>query len=130
MKKLHSNASFEKILADYKKDPSVDTLKAVFGIFELLATNIIKYFVKGLVVEEVFKNKKEIIRELVCVAFLKINRYDPEKGRAFNYFTTIMLGWLRQVYRTKKNYAELKVKYAKKLANNRSREQKVYCIRK
>jgi len=107
MEKL--NSSLEKIIADYKSEPDVDTLKAVFDAFELLANNIFKYFVQhSKVAKEVFKNKSKIIRELVCVAFIKMQRYDPTKGRAFNFFTTIMLGWLRQIYRSKKDLRRIK----------------------
>lgn len=119
MPKLITSASLEKIICEYKQNPNVDSMKDVFDAFELLATNIVKYFLKGSkVITEVFKNKKATIRELVCVCFLKIERYDATKGKAFNFFTTIMLGWLRQVYRSKKSYAELKVQYAEKVKNS------------
>jgi hypothetical protein len=115
MKKL-SNTLFEKIIADYKAKPDVDTMAVLFEVFETLASNIVKYFIDGKL-GKIFK-KKETVRDLVCLSFLKMHRYDPDKGRAFNFFTTIMLGWLRQVYRSKKNYAELKAAYAKKVRNN------------
>jgi hypothetical protein len=127
-----TNAKLDQIIADYKTNPSVDTMLAAFDALELLATNIVKVMLAGKkndTFKEVFKNKKKVIRELVCFAFLKIDRYDPAKGKAFNFFTTIMLGWLRQVYRTKRNYAELKEKYKKYAEENRDTAtsgQKVY----
>jgi hypothetical protein len=120
-----TNLSLEKLIADHRENPSVDTLKSLFDVFELIAINIYKYFIKGSTVSEVFKNKKSTIRELVCICFLKMDRYKLGKGKAFNFFTTIMLGWLRQIYRTKKNYAELKVKYAEKIRNNKCRGKKL-----
>jgi len=119
--------SLEKIICEFKNNPNVDSMKDVFAAFETLATNIVKYFLKGnKVIEEVFKSKKDTIRELICVCFLKMDRYDATKGKAFNFFTTIMLGWLRQVYRSKKSYAELKVQYAEKIKNTENRRQKLH----
>lgn len=124
MKKLKSNTVLEKILADYKENPCVETMEKVFNAFWLLASNILEAIKFG--IEEAFKNKTHTIRRMVFFAFIKLPRYDPTKGRAFNFFTTIMLGWLRQEYRTSRNYAELKAKYAEKNRSSADREKKVY----
>ena len=121
MKKLKSNASFEKMIADYRENPTVDTMRAVFDAFWTLANNIFTA-VKFPGMEIAFKTKNSTIRDMVCLAFIKLPRYDATKGRAFNFFTTIMLGWLRQVYRTKRNYVELKAKYAKALESSENRK--------
>jgi hypothetical protein len=121
MKKL-TNAEIDQIISNHKINPSVDTMVAAFDAFELMATNIMKVMLVGEkdTFHKAFRNKRKTIRELVCIAFLKIERYDITKGKSFNYFTTIMLCWIRQIYRTRRN-AELKVKYAEKLKNSRSR---------
>lgn len=123
MKKLNS-ASFEKIIADYNEKLDVGTMAALFEAFETLGSTIMKYFINKKL-GRIFK-KRETVRELICVSFIKLPRYNPAKGRAFNYFTTIMLGWLRQVYRTKRNYAELKAKY-EKATNSTNPRKKLHC---
>ena len=45
------------------------------------------------------------------ICFEKINRFDPRKGKAFNYMTTCILNHFRQLYRSARNYNELKKRY-------------------
>ena len=42
-----------------------------------------------------------------------MEKFDPTKGKAFNYMTTCILNHFRQLWRTAKNYNELKKKYSK-----------------
>jgi DNA-directed RNA polymerase specialized sigma24 family protein len=51
------------------------------------------------------------VQEGVMICFEKIDRFDPKKGKAFNYMTTCVLNHFRQLYRTARNYNELKRKY-------------------
>lgn len=53
----------------------------------------------------------DAVQEGVMICFEKIDRFDPEKGKAFNYMTTCIYNHFRQLYRTAKNYSELKRKY-------------------
>lgn len=66
--------------------------------FDVLASAIVKY--------TRFKNigltRDEQIKELVQISFAKVNRFNPCKGKAFNYFTTVMINQLRQLYRKHK----------------------------
>lgn len=50
-------------------------------------------------------------QEGVMICFDKIDRFDPRKGKAFNYMTTCILNHFRQLYRAQRNYQELKRKY-------------------
>ena len=43
----------------------------------------------------------------VDVCLEKMERFNYEKGKAFNFFTTIILCYYRQVYRANKNLNEL-----------------------
>jgi len=43
--------------------------------------------------------KEDAMQECVIMGLDKVKRFDPEKGRAFNFFTTCMMGHLRQLYR-------------------------------
>lgn len=58
----------------------------------------------------------DAIQEGVLICFEKINRFDPRKGKAFNYMTTCILNHFRQLYRSARNYNELKRKYQNFLA--------------
>ncbi len=53
----------------------------------------------------------DAIQEGVLICFEKIDRFDPRKGKAFNYMTTCILNHLRQQYRSARNYNELKRRY-------------------
>jgi DNA-directed RNA polymerase specialized sigma subunit len=53
----------------------------------------------------------DAIQEGVLICFEKINRFDPRKGKAFNYMTTCILNHYRQLYRSARNYNELKKRY-------------------
>lgn len=79
--------------------------------FYTLAENIIKAFKFQLV------DKDDALQEGVMICFEKLHRFDPKLGRAFNFCTTIILNHYRQLYRTAKNYNELKSKYHKYLSD-------------
>ncbi|MEN6292597.1 MAG: sigma factor, partial [Methanobacterium sp.] len=53
----------------------------------------------------------DAIQEGVLICFEKINRFDSRKGKAFNYMTTCILNHYRQLYRSARNYSELKKRY-------------------
>jgi DNA-directed RNA polymerase specialized sigma24 family protein len=56
-------------------------------------------------------DQDDAVQEGVMICFEKIDRFDPKKGKAFNYMTTCILNHFRQLYRTARNYNELKRKY-------------------
>jgi hypothetical protein len=62
----------------------------------------------------------DAIQEGVMICFQKIDLFRPEKGKAFNYMTTCILNHYRQLYRTARNYNELKRKYHEFIANSES----------
>jgi len=128
MKNTLTEAKFHKIIREHKENPSVDTMGDAFECFWILANNILKYIkIKSFKHHKMaFKNKTNTMAHLVAFAFIKIERYNPDKGRAFSYFTTIMLSWLRQVYRTRTKYADLKAKYEEKIRNSGSEKEKVH----
>ena len=75
-------------------------------LFYPLAEEVVNYFGKFAACE-----RDDAIQECVLIAFEKLHRFDPEKGKAKNYFTTLMLSILRMTFRKSKNYVELKSKY-------------------
>lgn len=73
--------------------------------FYLLSENIVRYRKFNLI------DPDDAIQEGVMICFEKVDRFDPEKGKAFNYMTTCIINHFRQLYRTARNYNELKKKY-------------------
>lgn len=73
--------------------------------FYTLSENIVRYAKFNLI------DQDDAIQEGVMICFEKIDRFDPSKGKAFNYMTTCILNHFRQLYRTARNYNELKRKY-------------------
>jgi len=53
----------------------------------------------------------DAIQEGVMICFEKVDRFNPDFGKAFSYMTTCVLNHFRQLYRTARNYNELKKKY-------------------
>jgi len=65
-----------------------------------------------------FIDDDDAVQEGVVICFEKVDRFNPEyvgkngqKAKAFNYMTTCILNHFRQLYRTARNYQELKRKY-------------------
>lgn len=73
--------------------------------FYTLSENIVKYARFNLI------DADDAVQEGVMICFEKIDRFDPRKGKAFNYMTTCILNHFRQLYRTARNYNELKKRY-------------------
>jgi hypothetical protein len=82
-----------------------DIQKELAIAFYLLSENIVRYAKFNLI------DQDDAVQEGVMICFEKIDRFDPEKGKAFNYMTTCILNHFRQMYRTARNYNELKKKY-------------------
>lgn len=73
--------------------------------FYLLSENIANYAkFSGVDIDDA-------IQEGVLICFQKIDLFDPRKGKAFNYMTTCVLNHFRQLYRSARNYNELKKRY-------------------
>ena len=93
-------SEYEQVRRDFSE--SQDQLAAAFYT---LSENIVRYAKFHLIDEQ------DAVQEGVMICFEKIDRFDPVKGKAFNYMTTCILNHYRQLYRTARNYNELKRKY-------------------
>ncbi len=78
--------------------------------FYLLSENIVRYRKFNLI------DSDDAVQEGVLICFEKVDRFDPSKGKAFNYMTTCIINHFRQLYRTARNYNELKKKYQNHLS--------------
>jgi DNA-directed RNA polymerase specialized sigma24 family protein len=116
-----NNRAFEGIIERFmaaKKNARRDQIeydlasKDLTDAFYLLAENIIRAFNFQLI------DKDDALQEGVMICFEKVDRFNPnyigkngQKAKAFNYLTTCCLNHYRQLYRTAKNYIELKKRY-------------------
>jgi len=73
--------------------------------FLTLSEHLAQYFHFNLIEPE------DAIQEGVVICFEKVDRFIPKKGKAFNYMTTCIANHYRQLYRTSRNYNELKKRY-------------------
>ena len=97
---LIKQEDFDKIVHDFH-----ESQKELASAFYTLSENIVRYAKFNLI------DADDAIQEGVMICFEKIDRFDPNKGKAFNYMTTCILNHFRQLYRTARNYNELKKKY-------------------
>lgn len=121
-----NNKAFEEIIARFMKAKrklkknkiEYDfAAKQLTEAFYLLAENIIRAFNFKLI------DHDDALQEGVMICFEKVDRFDPnyvgkngQKAKAFNYLTTCCLNHYRQLYRTSKNYLELKRRYQEFIA--------------
>jgi len=97
---LTTESEFKDISSKYQE--SQDELAIAFYT---LSENIVRYAKFNLI------DQDDAVQEGVMICFEKIDRFDHKKGKAFNYMTTCILNHFRQLYRTARNYNELKRKY-------------------
>lgn len=94
----------EELLKNTEKSHEESKQKLAYAFFTL-SENIVRYAKFQLI------DSDDAIQEGVMICFDKIGRFDSRKGKAFNYMTTCILNHFRQLYRTARNYNELKKKY-------------------
>lgn len=73
--------------------------------FMTLSEHLVRY------AKDIIVDSDDAIQEGAMICFEKIDRFNPEIGKAFNYMTTCILNHYRQIYRTDKNYRELKERF-------------------
>lgn len=106
-----NNRDFEELIVAYLKTPDDEDIKNEVSLcFYLLSENIIRAFNFKLI------DKEDALQEGVLACFCKIDRFDPERGKAFNWFTTIILNHFRQLYRSCKNEINLKKRFIERQA--------------
>ena len=73
--------------------------------FYKLSENLVRY------AKDIIVDSDDAVQEGVMICFEKIDRFNPDKGKAFNYMTTCILNHFRQIFRTSRNYRLLKERY-------------------
>ena len=111
-KKKYNDNSRHEILKDNLEEQKIvihnykDNQEKLAYAFYVLSENIANYSkFSGIDIDDA-------VQEGVLICFEKIDRFDHRKGKAFNYMTTCILNHYRQLYRSARNYNELKKRYA------------------
>ncbi len=92
------NEKFEELIRLYKKEPQSYEAE-LFELFDLLISNILVGFS--------FKLDEDDAKQECFLLILKtLKNFDPDRGNAFNYFTTVILNNLKLLYTKDKKYAE------------------------
>tara|TARA_Y100000034_G_C6707449_1_gene312327 strand:- start:39 stop:383 length:345 start_codon:yes stop_codon:yes gene_type:complete len=100
------NKKFEELIKLYLEDP-VSHQEELMGMFDLLITNIIESFK--------FAIDKDDAKQECFVLILKVlANFSPDRGSAFNYFTTVIVNNLKFLYTKNKKYQEKLGEYAKR----------------
>lgn len=113
--------AFEKAVIKYKNKPTIKLGQKIAGHLLKMIENMESYtnvssgagIIKPITEEDVlmqktFENKKDCLIHLLE----NIEKYDENKGRAFNYFVTILMNYIRKAYQKRKKEVELREKYA------------------
>lgn len=82
-----------------------DAQRVLASAFYTLSQNIVRYAKFSHIDED------DAIQEGVLICFERAEKFDPRKGKAFNYLTTCILNHFRQLWRSARNYQELKKRY-------------------
>lgn len=99
-----TNEILDSQIKAYQKSASDENGKELALTFVVLACHICKY--------ADFPGQSEgIERRCVYEAMERVASFNPKKGKAFNYFTTVILNFLRREYRQYKKVKDLKKKY-------------------
>ena len=73
--------------------------------FQTLSEHLVRY------AKDIIVDVDDATQEGIMICFEKIDRFHPEKGKAFNYMTTCILNHYRQLYRSHRNYKLLKERF-------------------
>ena len=107
------NERFEKVIAGYKSHPSIWEDELIDN-FDLLIKNIFDGFkFQGVEFDDVRQ-------DCFLLIFSKIINFSPEKGTAFNFFTTVILNNIRLMYSKEKRQKEKVQAYLLKILEQTS----------
>jgi len=94
-----NNERFEKVIAGYKTHPSIWEEELIEN-FDLLIKNIFDGFkFQGVEFDDVRQ-------DCFLLIFSKMMNFSPNKGTAFNFFTTVILNNIRLLYSKEKKQKE------------------------
>lgn len=83
----------------------INSQKELATAFYTLSEHLTRY------AKDIIADTDDAIQEGVMICFEKIDRFNPDKGAAFNYMTTCVLNHYRQIYRVNKSFRLFKERY-------------------
>jgi DNA-directed RNA polymerase specialized sigma subunit len=98
-----NNKEFEQTIHNYLKNPQ-EYESELIEKMDLLITNVLNTFK----FKVDFDDAKQ---ECFVLAFKILKNFEPKKGSAFNYFTTVFVNNLKLMYTKNKKYMEKILKY-------------------
>jgi DNA-directed RNA polymerase specialized sigma subunit len=110
-KKVHyiNNKRFEEIIPLYLSTPK-EYEDELMELFDLLITNILESFKFNI-------DKEDAKQECFLLILKTLKNFQPSKGSAFNYFTTVIVNNLKLLYTKNKKY-EIKLTEYQELKGN------------
>jgi DNA-directed RNA polymerase specialized sigma24 family protein len=90
------NKRFEEIIPLYLNTPK-EYEDELMGLFDLLITNILESFKFNI-------DKDDAKQECFLLILKTLKNFQPDKGSAFNYFTTVIVNNLRLLFTKNKKY--------------------------
>jgi DNA-directed RNA polymerase specialized sigma subunit len=99
-RKIHyiDNKRFEELIKLYSKDKSAHE-DELMGMFDLLISNIVSGF-------KFTVDHDDAKQECFLLILKTLPNFTPDKGSAFNYFTTVIVNNLRLLYTKDKKYEQ------------------------
>ncbi len=91
-----NNQRFEEIIPLYLRYPE-EYEEELMNLFDLLITNIIESFKFSI-------DKDDAKQECFLLILKTLKNFQPSKGSAFNYFTTVIVNNLKLLYTKNKKY--------------------------
>ena len=91
-----NNKRFEELIPMYIEEPSVHEDELI-GLFDLLITNIIQSFKFNI-------DPEDAKQECFLLVLKTLKNFNPNRGSAFNYFTTVIVNNLKLLYTKNKKY--------------------------
>lgn len=91
-----NNKRFEEIIPLYLATPK-EYEDELMGLFDLLITNILESFKFNI-------DKEDAKQECFLLILKTLKNFQPSKGSAFNYFTTVIVNNAKLLYTKNKKY--------------------------
>ena len=105
------NKRFEEIIPLYLLNHA-DYEEELMGLFDLLITNILESFKFNI-------DKEDAKQECFLLILKTLKNFQPSKGSAFNYFTTVIINNLKLLYTKNKKYEKKMSEYQELKGNHK-----------
>jgi len=108
-----NNQRFEEIIPLYLQYPE-EYEEELMNLFDLLITNIIESFKFSI-------DQDDAKQECFLLILKTLKNFQPSKGSAFNYFTTVIVNNLKLLYTKNKKYAKKIMEYTEIITDYKPR---------